>query len=637
MSDTLWESLCKNVSYKLIAALPEIIRQGRPGIPPLINYRLPPVEDFDLGRRVVRCAEPEEEVGFNRVSVTGILLNGLDTVSRFEPITFPARDVRLIIPLVFAKIEVTGKWQIQQQCKADWLTRTGTFACAYKQIQVDVTIAIDYQVGKATSVSVALTDRTRSWASQPEVNVTFDKVPPGERAIIKSLVEAVFKGQVELRGVNFKTEVRKVIEGQEVSGRVKTVINTFLDKIFEGTGEGNLLQKLERRFNREWKALFTPGHPGYLPNKFPERMAYPLGKRFDLPFPLPVLPRVGWFWDGNAYALFPSATVGGLRTVTPRGNVTFHEDGFAVNVPLQFFPLQADNGWSLEQKMKKICPVMTVFASLGIEATDANLNPFYKIQQDLRERGGKMGNWYVDRYWKHAQELIDLLEHERFKRDIERFNGLKIWDTVMKIISSAGSREPITFPEDLQDDALTLLQRAIDYTEGKPLGATLVSIVEGNYVFAYIGKNYSQVLSEIAKQSPPAARADEEVVDEAVPPEAVSGVNGEVVRFQGTWKFICTPLALTSRLRIMTGRDGAAPTLSLLSSEVWIGHFDFDYTSEYELVWLIKFLVDHVFPFLKQFIGEWLQSYVAKFISENQQLPDGVQQAINEIWNTPLV
>jgi hypothetical protein len=635
MSDTLWESLCKNASYKLIGALPEIIRNGRPGFPPLKDYPLPSVKDYNLGRRVIRCDEPGE-IDFNQVSVTDSLLNGLDTISRFEPVVFQERDIKLNIPLVFSEVRATGRWQIRQRCKGTegefWTTRTGTYACIYHQVQIDLAIVFDYNHGKVSSVGVALSDRTRSWANQPEVTMTFDNARPGEIAIIRALVQAIFKGQQEIGGINFKTEVKKVIEGEEVSGRVKAVINTFLDKIFEGTGEGNVPQKMERRFNREWKAMFVPGHPGYLPDRLPESLEHSINYRFNLPIPITIIPRVGWIPDGNAYALFPSAKLKGLRNIRPHGNIAFADGGLKINVPLSFYSFQADGAWSLEQKIKPVCAVSSALLAFGIEDTEENLSPFHKIERDLREHGGPMGKWYVDKYWKHGHELMKLLEHEQFKRDLERFSGLKIWETIMKVVESAGSPDPINFPESLQDDALALLQRAIDYTVDQPVGAVIAKIIDGNYVLAYMGKNYAQVLAQIARQSPPA-----ESFDEVAASDVVSGEASEIIKYPGTWKFICLPLLLASTLRLTTGRDGEAPKVALESSTAQIGHFDFDYMSEFIFVWLIKILTEYVFPALKGYIGDWLKEFIVGFISQNRHLPDGFQKAVDEIWNTPLI
>jgi hypothetical protein len=635
MADTLWESLCKNAAYKLIAVFPEIVRKGSGplGIPPLVNQPLPEVQDFDLGRKVVRCKD-DDEVGTNLLSITQSLLNGLDTVGRFERARFTRPNTQIVIPLVFEEVKLDGKWRIRQQCGKVFTVRTGGYACKFQRLQVDVTLTIDEATARLTGATATLTDRTGTWKGQPEVAVQFDNASPGEQTALRPLFTSVLKGELPIGGVNFKDAVRDFIQGEEIARRMRTLVQAFLDKVL-GSEAGNIVQKLERRFNQAWASAFDPNSPFYLPKHLPEPLSMPGNLvRLELPVALPSIPYVGWTSVGNAYFVVKDGQASGLRSVKPAGSLELLDGGARARVGLGFAALTAKGAWSLEQKIRKgVCAFRSFLAAIGQEDRAENLDPFRKAEKDLRERGGALGSWYVDRYYAHGAALQALLDNEQFKKALARFQGVKIWETMMTIINNASWTEPPKFPTELQDDALALVIEALTLTDGTPLGKTLVQLTEGRYVMAYMGKSYDEVLRTIAAQKPPAQAAAEEEEPAAEP--APAAAEEETWAIPGTWT-VSMGLSVTPVVTIQTGDDGAAPKLAVTSKTASLHGFTFDYSSTHPIAWLAIFFQKWLLPGIKDLLSPFIQEKIRDKIGDQVVIPESLGKAIEELWKIQI-
>ncbi|HSS49152.1 MAG TPA: hypothetical protein VLX28_09405 [Thermoanaerobaculia bacterium] len=628
MADTLWESLCKNAAYKILAAMPRIVREGSAplGIPPLINHPLPEAADLDSGFEALLCPDGCEPASNTFFSLLKNRLNGLDSVVLYEKAYFQSKDTELILPIKFGGLVLDGAFEVKQRCKcggADpaWKVVKGTYKVTYREVQIDGRIVVETASGKVTEASARLADRNGKWKDKPLTEIKFENGDPGERAFIEGFLNAIFTGSY--KPFSLKDAIRKVIEGPEISSRLQKMIQSVLDQVL-GAG-GSVLERLSRRLNEAWHKAFAPGSPflGALPDPFKTEAVI---KRWDLPVPIPVIDPP-WLPSGNAAFVCRGLTAGGLRTLRPNPvspHLQLVEEGRRADASIQIQVLGVRGNWALEQKLIQPCAVVRLAAVLGLDGGQDDLDPFRKLEKDLRERGGKMGNWYMDQYWQHAAALRALFDDAEFQKILHQFKAVDLWNLVLKAIQNPTS---IPVPKDVLQNGVRLLQRTINYAHDKPVGKALARITSGGYLFSYADKNYEQILAEIATQAPPEA-AEAEAADLATDREKLWSAGGE-------WKGEIKTLTFSVAVSITAGDDGAAPTLRIGSSKTGFRDFEFDRLHS-PIAWLIDFVLKHLAPDFRWSLLDAAAQQANGYIQASPELLKPVQQLVKDLWATSI-
>ncbi len=240
MGDTFWESICKNVGYKLIDALPGMIRRDHSQV------SLPPLDNYDSGEQVEGFCNNflDYDVGNVVLNLSDSKLSGLDTISLYPPngrsgqITFTKKNTKMKIPLLFADITMAGKWEMRHKCQTDdpkevgekdarWENLTGGFTLHLQQVQVTMIITLDDDEGQATKVVLKLTDKTKTWSQQPvfdpDTDVTYDaNVKSSQRMGIKFVLKAANVAE------QLRAPAKEFIEGDQLAGEIKKMINQQL-------------------------------------------------------------------------------------------------------------------------------------------------------------------------------------------------------------------------------------------------------------------------------------------------------------------------------------------------------------------------------------------------------------------------
>jgi hypothetical protein len=232
-NDTTWESLAKNITYHLIAALPGIIangyHQGGLNIQPYRDITLPDLSDYDTQQQLPLCPLFSNETDDTRLSLRSSKLNGLDTVGKYAPITFPQQDVLMTVPLLVSTLTVTGDWSTSSGCQDEsgQITTTvhqGGFTMRLTDVQFSVTVDLDVDQGAATNVDIKLTDQNQQWSNQPTFNpdqdITFDSsVSRGKRAVLLPLLST------DTVRTTLRDNAKGVIEDPRLATNLKQIIN----------------------------------------------------------------------------------------------------------------------------------------------------------------------------------------------------------------------------------------------------------------------------------------------------------------------------------------------------------------------------------------------------------------------------
>jgi len=219
-----------------------------------------------------------------------------------------------------------------------------------------------------------------------------------------------------------------------------------------------------------------------------------------------------------------------------------------------------------------------------------------------------------------------LARHAALKQKLAQFRGLQIWQRAMEVITSSDDSRPIDFPADLQDDALALITAALDLTDGTPLGKLLDQIVAGSYVFAYMGKNYEQVLKAIAGQTPPAATLAE---------DAETFGQEDVFSITGSWTAKAV-LVTKPVVRITPGQDGAAPAVALDGLNGRLEGFNFDYSGTNLIGKLLELFQKLILPGLKDVFLPFVRAKVEEGIAAKAVLPESFGKVVAQLWETAI-
>lgn len=189
MGNDLWEEVCLGAVNYLLAHWPDWVKNGvnEAGLSygPLSNLALPDVKHQDLGAAHARgvCGVPATESGDAFASLTGMTLNGLDSlaITSGQAASFTTPDTVMSIPLTIQNLTITGNFEVQQACswsgQSDTYTisGTGTFTASTGSIDLVITVSgLDADTGVAGAVSLA-------WASAAPKPKATCKVtdPPG--------------------------------------------------------------------------------------------------------------------------------------------------------------------------------------------------------------------------------------------------------------------------------------------------------------------------------------------------------------------------------------------------------------------------------------------------------------------------
>lgn len=232
-NDTTWESFVKNITYRLLDALPGVIangyHQGGLNIPPYKNIRLPDVQNKDTGQALPLCPLFSTETDNTLISLSGMTLDGLDTVTKYAPINFPEQDVLMTVPLLFSTIAVTGNWATSSNCQdqSGQITPTfhhGGFVMRLTDVQFSITVGLDSNQGAATRVKIQITDQNQEWSKQPTFNptqdVTFDPtVTRGQRAVLLPMLAT------DTARDPIRDNAKAAIEAPELAEIFKQIIN----------------------------------------------------------------------------------------------------------------------------------------------------------------------------------------------------------------------------------------------------------------------------------------------------------------------------------------------------------------------------------------------------------------------------
>jgi hypothetical protein len=233
-ADSLWESLCKNFVYKIVAALPQIIRDGYSNhgivLPPYKTIPLPP---FDYPRKFGGfCMVDREEVGEGQLTLHDNSVAGHDSIRRSDPARFTTPDTVMTVPLILGAVSVNGKWSITQKCRHRITGQEatdvehGTYTALFENVGFAVTAHLDPAAGRVTSLNVTLAD-DEVWKKQPKIALKFDNkdVPEQRRIQLQSTVGLPPVKERLRRGVKL------AVESSEIGERMQKIANQILASI----------------------------------------------------------------------------------------------------------------------------------------------------------------------------------------------------------------------------------------------------------------------------------------------------------------------------------------------------------------------------------------------------------------------
>jgi hypothetical protein len=357
---------------------------------------------------------------------------------------------------------------------------------------------------------------------------------------------------------------------------------------------------VQRIIIKAWGYLFTPGSQYYLPGKLqdgagtitnlpadPSRsdaVGFDLGE--SIPDALGLL-ALGAMANGNAQGFIASASLAGLTGLAPvpdpnnpdLDGLTFTPDNdnpSSVTCALRIPALAlSDGAWAIHQPELYVpnsggCQAQPMLAAARVQPSDQNLALLKQLRDDLLNKGGAMGAWYVQAYYANQQALQNLLTLPLWNIAVNQYDGQGVWAAILAGIQSAQNTQPVTFPKSDASNALALVSAAQQVSADQAFITTIGQIVP--YLSAYTdGKTYDQIIETVAAQTPPAAASAA-----AAAPGARTRAAGDVNPYapqaiMGSWSGQFSASAqvfITTTFSITPGQGGAPPVFSCTAFQI---------------------------------------------------------------------
>jgi hypothetical protein len=249
MGQDLWEQLCSQAVTWFLGQFPGFVTNGidEGGInyPPLTNIALPALAGYDFGTALTGlCGLGSTESGDAMVSLTGVVLNGLETalLTSGQSVSFPAADTVMTIPITFGSITVTGTISIEQGCVVTKsqsqydVIATGTFIVTTSEAAIVVTVSgLSADTGTASGVTIDWAGPTPlPTVSMTNLNYSPASPPPNQHVIPNYMT--VFKKKLQEQ---IQSEVTDLLagnaainsNGQTLPGELLSIINEALSEV----------------------------------------------------------------------------------------------------------------------------------------------------------------------------------------------------------------------------------------------------------------------------------------------------------------------------------------------------------------------------------------------------------------------
>jgi len=355
---------------------------------------------------------------------------------------------------------------------------------------------------------------------------------------------------------------------------------------------------VQRVIIKAWGYLFTPGSQYYLPGKLqdsagtitnvpadPSRsdsVGFDLGQ--SIPDALGLL-ALGAMANGDAQGFIASASLSGVTGLAPvpdpnnsdLDGLTFTPDNdnpSSVTCALRIPALSLSNGeWAIHQPELYVpnsggCQAQPMLAAARVQPSDQNLALLKQLRDDLLNKGGAMGAWYVQAYYANQQALQNLLTLPLWNVAVNQYKGQGVWAAILAGIQSAQNKQPVTFPKSDASNALALVSAAQQVSADQDFITTIGQIVP--YLSSYTdGKAYDQIIDTVAAQTPPASAPAPAASARARAAADVKPYGPQAIMGSWSGQFSATAqVNITTTFSITPGQGGAPPVFSCTAFQV---------------------------------------------------------------------
>ncbi len=294
---------------------------------------------------------------------------------------------------------------------------------------------------------------------------------------------------------------------------------------------------VQRLLIKGWQMLFDSSSDYYLPKKlgdsagsFTNLPSDPSsGKGFDLGESIPDFmgALAGAVTSGNAEGYVTKAETSGFASLAPNVDSSHaYLDGLSFGpqtgpsqpqgtlcASLKIPKLSITGNWVIHQPETLVpgsgCGSQPMAESLAADMSDDDSEMLRQFRQDLLDRGGNMGKWYVAQWTANQAALEALIKLPEWNEAVMQYHGDAVWNAILEVLHAATTGS-VSFPEAEATNALALVSAVMQIAQSKGGAANqlLAKAIEQilPYVSAYTdNENYDQVLSTIAGQVPPAS------------------------------------------------------------------------------------------------------------------------------------